>query len=716
MIVRLRRCVRYHAGIDRGTRPTHRKTKKHESSRKHKKHRTSSGRKSSRKTVKPIPEEIPETPPKQSPVLSGFTPINKSRNKTLSEPSEPYISDDHDPATGPATGPLAAVSTASSARSSASPEALVQMTVIRVSATPPAPASAPQKNVAWKTILPSQDLTRSKSSAVRSTGRSTGPAATGSATGRSTGPAGSNTPSPAPVSAPPKVLAPETPTFKPRRPFRLFSNASPSELIDHPSPVRQRRIRPEPSPIVQETSPNVQEISPSIQETSPSSTAFKMTQASKAKMTLGLLNLPKAYTSIRNSLKAEMQNIGWVNKNTSGLVAFNALCLYLMNLPSLNGFLPIWNGGESDARRALASALQWLIADVGMKYKLSRGQGDRQFKEAAGDSDDDDDGGGQAARRRSRKRKERAVPPELVRPSIMVTVVDPDALGAFFMLVPPPTYDWNDPLNEPSFIGILTKITFPERYNLILKHTAPGRAVRTIWGAIENVPPAAVPPVRPVEVQITDSEELEGWLKNSNSRSRMILAVLHRAGADANLGAEQFPLLNPAFPHVEEDDYSMIDIPAEDSDYEEGKHRINAKGLRVYMPRTDASNQRLIQTLVRRRDRQQDAIDDLDPKYFRKYPLVVGVADPNFLQGTIWTPAGIAAKRAADALAAAGAGGGGGGGGGLGPPPPPGGPTPPPDGGGGGGPAGDGGGIGDGPAGGGGDGGGRDGGDGGGHH
>ncbi|KAH0605689.1 uncharacterized protein H6S33_004911 [Morchella sextelata] len=99
-----------------------------------------------------------------------------------------------------------------------------------------------------------------------------------------------------------------------------------------------------------------------------------MTQASKAKMTLGLLNLSKVYTSIRNSLKAEMQN--------------------------------------------------WLIADVGMKDKLSRGQGDRQFKEATGDSDaDDDDGGGQAAGRRSRKGKEHAVPPELMRLSIMVTVL-----------------------------------------------------------------------------------------------------------------------------------------------------------------------------------------------------------------------------------------------------------------------------------------------------
>ncbi|KAH0607332.1 uncharacterized protein H6S33_003320, partial [Morchella sextelata] len=237
--------------------------------------------------------------------------------------------------------------------------------------------------------------------------------------------------------------------------------------------------------------------------------------------------------------------------------------------PETSPFKPRCPSRDSDTRRALASALQWLIATVGMKDKLSRGQGDRQFKDAASDSDDDDAGGGKAARRRSRKGKEHVAPTELVRPFIMVSIVDPDAIGAFFILVPPPTYDWNDPLNQPPFIGTLTKIAFPELCNLILKYTAPGRAVRTIWGAIENVPPAAVPPVRPVEVQITDSEELE-----------------------------ESPPLNPAFPHVEEDDYSVIDIPAEDSDYEEG---------------------------------------------------------------TIWTPAGIAAKRAADALPAADAGGGGGG-------------------------------------------------------
>jgi hypothetical protein len=84
-----------------------------------------------------------------------------------------------------------------------------------------------------------------------------------------------------------------------------------------------------------------------------------------------------------------------------------------------------------------------------MKDKLLRGQGDRQFKEAAGDSDDNDDGGGQAAGRHSRKGKEHAIPPELIRSSIMVIVVDSDPLGEIFILVPPPTHHWKDPLNEP---------------------------------------------------------------------------------------------------------------------------------------------------------------------------------------------------------------------------------------------------------------------------
>jgi hypothetical protein len=65
-----------------------------------------------------------------------------------------------------------------------------------------------------------------------------------------------------------------------------------------------------------------------------------------------------------------------------------------------------------------------------------------------------------------------------------------------------------------------------------------------------------------VEVQITDSEELESWLKNSNARPHRILAGLHRVGTGANLGGAESPPLNPAFRHVEEDNYSMIDIPA----------------------------------------------------------------------------------------------------------------------------------------------------------
>ncbi|KAH8148287.1 uncharacterized protein LAJ45_07740 [Morchella importuna] len=395
--------------------------------------------------------------------------------------------------------------------------------------------------------------------------------------------------------------APKTATRPPRWLPIQSSVAGPSRALDTPSPVEQRRSSRARAP---ETPPSAQVAYRSAPEASPTAQGqFRMTQANKAKMTLGLLNLPKVYTNIHNSLKAQMQNVGWVNKSVSGAAAFDALCLYLMNLRSLRAFLPIWTGVDSEARRALADALKWLIGDVGQKEKLSRGQGNREYREAAGDNDDDDDGGQPA--QRSRKRKRDPVSADLDRPSIMVTVVDPDALGAFFNVVLPPTYDWNDPQNEPLFIGILTKITFPELCNLILKHTAPGRAIRSIWGALDNVPPASNPPVRPMEVQIIDSEEVEGWLKNSVGRPRRILAVLHRAGAGANLGGAESPPLNRALPHIEEDDYTMIDIPAEDSDYEEGSHRINAKGLRVYLPRTDASNQRLIQTLVRRRDRQQ---------------------------------------------------------------------------------------------------------------
>ncbi|KAH0604234.1 uncharacterized protein H6S33_006611 [Morchella sextelata] len=260
----------------------------------------------------------------------------------------------------------------------------------------------------------------------------TGPT-TGSATDHSASPTGStSTPSPAPVRVPPKALAPETPTFKPRYSSRLFSSTRRSELVDYPSLI---------------------------------------TQGTKAKMTLCLLNLSKVYTGIYNGLKMELQNVGWVNKNTSGLAAFNASCLYLINLPSLNGSLAIWARGKSDAHGAGARALQSLIANVGTKNKLLRGQEDRQFKDAIGNSDDDDDGG-------------------------------------------------------------------------------------------------------------------------------------------------ESPPFNSALTHVEENDYSMIDIPAEDSDYEEGKHQRNAKELK---------------TLVRYRDRQQDAIDNFDCKYVRKYPSGVEIVDSNFL-------------------------------------------------------------------------------------
>lgn len=61
----------------------------------------------------------------------------------------------------------------------------------------------------------------------------------------------------------------------------------------------------------------------------------------------------------------------------------------------------------------------------------------------------------------------------------------------------------------------------------------------------------------------------------------------------------------------------MIDICADKSDYEEGKHRINAKRLMVYVPGTGCRNKWLSQTLVSIHKRQQEAIDDLAPKYIR---------------------------------------------------------------------------------------------------
>ncbi|KAH8144276.1 uncharacterized protein LAJ45_11760 [Morchella importuna] len=97
-----------------------------------------------------------------------------------------------------------------------------------------------------------------------------------------------------------------------------------------------------------------------------------------------------------------------------------------------------------------------------------------------------------------------------------------------------------NPLNEPSFIGILTKITFPELCNLILKHTAPGRAVRTIWGAIENVPPAAVPPFGGggTNYRFRGARRL---VEEQQCQASEDIGVLHRAGAGANLGGAESP-------------------------------------------------------------------------------------------------------------------------------------------------------------------------------
>ncbi|KAI5841196.1 hypothetical protein DFP73DRAFT_597109 [Morchella snyderi] len=390
--------------------------------RKEKKHKSShSSHRKERKSLQPIPEEIEETPlPRSSPSkkhsrVISISPDHSSPPPEHSSPPPEHVKlfpkewdqnqsgaepDSEDSAAGPANP-----ATPSTKRSGA--------------VTAAAPAKGSAAGTAAGTAGPTAEPGRGRAlRRVPSTSPEIG---------------SSPPPPPSPVrrtvlpvrsSAPEAVVsAPQRPQFRPPRRLPIPGSTAP---VEH-SPLEAYPSAPEAYPGAPEAS------SPTAQARHTGN----MTQANKAKMTLGLLNLPKVYTNIRNSLKAEMQNVGWVNKSVSGTAAFDALCFHLLNLRPLRGFLAIWNGGDSATRRALADALKLLIADVGQKEKLSRGQGNPEFKEAVDDSDDGD--GGRHAER-SRKRKRNQVPAELDRPSIMVTVVDPDALGAFFIIVLPPTY------------------------------------------------------------------------------------------------------------------------------------------------------------------------------------------------------------------------------------------------------------------------------------
>ncbi|KAI5838481.1 hypothetical protein DFP73DRAFT_600013 [Morchella snyderi] len=449
------------------------KEKKHKSSR--------SSRRKERKSLQPIPEEIEETPPprsspskKHSRVISispehsspppehvKLFPKEWDQNQSGAEPdSEDSAAGPADPAT-PSAKHSAAVTAAAPATPSAKRSAAVRAAA---PATPSAKrsaavtAAAPAKRSAAVTAAAPAKRSAAVTatySAKRSAAGTAGPAAEpgrGRALQRvpRTSPeiGSSPPPPPSPVrrtvlavrsSAPEAVVsAPQRPQFRP--PCRLPIPGS-TGPVEHRRSSRARAPHTPSGAHVAyasppEAYPSAPEAYPSAPEaSSPTAQARhtgNMTQANKAKMTLGLLNLPKVYTNIRNSLKAEMQNVGWVNKSVSGAAAFYGLCFHLLNLRPLRGFLPICNGGDSATRRVLADALKWLIADVGQKEKLSRGQGNREFKEAVDDSDDED--GGRPAKR-SRKCKWNQVPAELDRPSIMVTVVNPDALGAFFIIV-----------------------------------------------------------------------------------------------------------------------------------------------------------------------------------------------------------------------------------------------------------------------------------------
>lgn len=230
----------------------------------------------------------------------------------------------------------------------------------------------------------------------------------------------------------------------------------------------------------------------------------------------------------------------------------------------------------------------------------------------------------------------------------MVTVVDPDAIAPYDPDIVP-NYTWDNPYNEHSFIGVLTGELFSRLCKMIMKHTMPDRVIRTIRGAIANaLPPLPGAPQNDLPVvQITDSEELEGWLANTTARLQRVLAILHREQAGFGESGNESPPSHQRFPHIEETDYSILDIPAEDPSFDP-HFRVTNTGCRVNMPRTFESFQRIIQEYVVRRDRQQDGITHLEPIYLRKFPDAVCVGDPNFQLGKIWTQAEIVANRAAD--------------------------------------------------------------------
>lgn len=362
---------------------------------------------------------------------------------------------------------------------------------------------------------------------------------------------------------------------------------------------------------------------------------------SEVKATLQLTGKSGSYLRLRKDLAAHMSATGWRNKTYSGEVAYDALCSWLSQHRYLKGLRRTSvNRGEksSEASEAIGKAFQALIADVGAKECKSAGASDRNFRTEDPDEAEEEDEDEEEEHPRKRKRVASgtlAVTPATsvaARPPVHVHMVDPDAEGA----PPHGPYPWFGRGTRPAYTRVLAYLIMRELVNLARKHMAPERAARDFYGAIETPGPAPanapydVPYGDPACVQLTDAEEVEAWVSSSNARPLRVLVVLHRT----QRGIQTPP--PPGFPYVHDQDYTMLDMPAEDSDHDE-KMRVNRHGMKVAMPRTDEPFQRLIRKIVIRRDRQQTHLDRVTTAYLIKYPDGIIPANPLWSHDRIWT-------------------------------------------------------------------------------
>ncbi|KAL0630443.1 hypothetical protein Q9L58_010710 [Maublancomyces gigas] len=227
------------------------------------------------------------------------------------------------------------------------------------------------------------------------------------------------------------------------------------------------------------------------------------------------------------------------------------------------------------------------MADVEAKEQKSAGAGDRQFRVVVADeADDKDDHEDDEGEERSAKRSQVASVALLdaptasmpARPPIHIDTIDPDATD-----IAHGQYPWSGPGNRLAYTGVLARLTLRELVNLSKKHMPEGRAVQAIFGATDNPPTAAGadgPFSNPAHIQLTDAEKVEAWVTSSYARPLRAQVVLHRA-----LRSDQTPPPYD-FAYIENDDYTMIDMPAEDSDCDENMP-VTKEGKRVGMPRTD---------------------------------------------------------------------------------------------------------------------------------